>query len=70
MYDGWSPSGVVLHDRKDSMKKSAIYSISNKILVHYKPPTVVRENFAFSWTVSQVGDLLAYLIYINIYKLK
>ncbi|XP_046458939.1 enteropeptidase-like [Daphnia pulex] len=55
VYDGWSTSGHVLHDRKHSMTKIAMYSISNKMLVHFKPPKVVKENVAFSWNVSKIS---------------
>ncbi|XP_046637860.1 uncharacterized protein LOC124316144 isoform X2 [Daphnia pulicaria] len=55
VYDGWSTSGHVLHDRKDSMTNIAMYSISNKMLVHFKPPSVVKENVAFSWRVLKIS---------------
>jgi hypothetical protein len=58
IYDGWSTSGHVLHDRNNSMTNIAMYSISKKMLVHFKPPKVVKENVAFFWTVSKVYQLL------------
>jgi hypothetical protein len=57
VYDGWNTSGHVLHDRNNSMTNIAMYSISNKMLVHFKPPTVVKENVAFSWRVLKVYRL-------------
>lgn len=58
IYDGWSSSGLVLFDNNKTSdqhweKNRAIYSISNKLMVHSKPP-VVRGNFVSSWKVSKV----------------
>ncbi|XP_046648599.1 tolloid-like protein 2 isoform X1 [Daphnia pulicaria] len=58
VYDGWSTDGLVLYDTKYSNTpipyKKVIYSVSNKMMIHFKPPRI-QENHVSYWNVSKIS---------------
>ncbi|XP_046457252.1 uncharacterized protein LOC124204252 [Daphnia pulex] len=56
VYDGWDMDGRVIYNEKSFhvRNKTIVYSISNKILVHFKPPEV-KDGHVFNWDVSKIS---------------
>ncbi|XP_046459698.1 cubilin-like [Daphnia pulex] len=56
VYDGWSTDGLVLYDTKstETQQKTVVYSVSNKMMVHFKPPKI-KENHISFWEVFKIS---------------
>ncbi|KAI9558861.1 hypothetical protein GHT06_015650 [Daphnia sinensis] len=54
--DGWSSDGQVLYDEEySSQGRMVVHSITRKLTVQFRPPTVMTERINSSWNVSSVS---------------
>ncbi|KAK4010975.1 hypothetical protein OUZ56_020096 [Daphnia magna] len=54
--DGWSSAGQVLYDEQDSSpRRMVVHSITRKLTVRFRPPTVIAYRTYFYWNVTSVS---------------